>query len=133
MAKLAPLDLRSLARAEETEPAPPAVARPAVALAPEHAPAEAGRGGGSRPNGEAGELGELARRSPRLVDDELSRIRRDQRTIMSFNNMPVTIKRRFDDEARRRQMGKKELFIEMMRHFGIDVPPYDLLDGRRQY
>lgn len=52
---------------------------------------------------------------------------------MSFNNMPVTIRNRFEEEAARRGWGKKELFIEMMRAFGIDVPPYRELDGRRQY
>ena len=128
MAKLAPLDLRSLAQEDEIDVVSPA--RPQAINPP---PADKQRGGERRLRSTQEGLDELARRSPRLVDDELSRIRRDKRTIMSFNNMPITIKKRFDDEARRRRMGKKELFIEMMRHFGINVPPYELLDGRRQY
>lgn len=128
MAKLAPLDLRNLVQRDDEE-------LPASRTEPnlDATPITPGTKGSQRPKAEGSGLAQLAQRSPRLVDDELSRIRRDQRTIMSFNNMPVTIKQRFDDEAKRRKMGKKELFIEMMRQFGIDVPPYELLDGRRQY
>lgn len=128
MAKLAPLDLRSLVQRDDEE-LPASRTEPNLDVTP----ITPRTTGSQPPKAEGSGLAQLAQRSPRLVDDELSRIRRDQRTIMSFNNMPVTIKQRFDDEAKRRKMGKKELFIEMMRQFGIDVPPYELLDGRRQY
>lgn len=119
MAKLRPLDLGGL-DAEDDAPAavPPPVRR---------------KRGGEGASGVDAALEQLATRSPRLVSDELSRIRREERVMMSFNNMPVTIRNRFEEEAKRRGWGKKELFIEMMRAFGIDVPPYRELDGRRQY
>ncbi|SNB73951.1 hypothetical protein SAMN07250955_11139 [Arboricoccus pini] len=121
MAKLKPLDLGAFDAEDETPPA----------VAPSPARRRRAGEGPSRRVGTA--LEELATQSPRLVSDELSRIRREERVMMSFNNMPVTIRNRFEEEAARRGWGKKELFIEMMRAFGIDVPPYRELDGRRQY
>lgn len=54
------------------------------------------------------------------------------RTQFSFTNFPVPIKEAFDDEAKKRGMGKKEFLFHCLRAGGVDIPPYDEIDGRRR-
>lgn len=111
MAKLRETDLLADAGDEPIAPPPQ----------PAHPPVEVGV-----------QLAALAAQSPLMVDPEVLKVRREQRVMIAFNHMPRTYKERFVAEARRRNMGLKEMFVDMMRSYGIAVPPYEQIDGRRR-
>lgn len=78
------------------------------------------------------QLADLAARSPLLLDPLVLRVQREERVMIAFNHMPRTYKERFDAAAKQRGMGLKEMFVDMMRVYGIEVPPYSQIDGRRR-
>lgn len=63
---------------------------------------------------------------------EAQALKNAPRTQFSFTNFPVPIKEAFADEAKKRGMGKKEFLFHCLRAGGVDIPPYDEIDGRRR-
>lgn len=91
---------------------------PAVAAEPEPRPAASVT------------VDEIAAASPALLDSRTIQVRRETRVRLSISHLPESYKRAFQAKARAMNLTDKALLIEMMRAFGIDVPPADLIDGR---
>lgn len=68
----------------------------------------------------------------RVHANDVDRLRDEPRVTFAINNLQVSIRSRFIEEAQRRGWTHKQLFVEMIRSFGVDVPPYEVLDGRRR-
>ncbi|HEY9566679.1 MAG TPA: hypothetical protein VIR38_01205 [Thalassobaculum sp.] len=73
---------------------------------------------------------QIAAASPALLDSRTVQVRREPRVRLAINHLPQSYKRAFQEKARELNMTDKGLFIEMMRHFGLDVVPADQIDGR---
>ena len=54
------------------------------------------------------------------------------RVQFSFTNFPEPIKEAFGNEAEKRGMNKKEFLFYCLRAGGMDIPPYEEIDGRRR-
>lgn len=81
---------------------------------------------------ETAKVKKLAAGRPSVHRAKMDGIRSAKRVQFSFSQVPEPIKVMFMEEAARRGMGLKEFLFHCLREQGLDIPPYDDIDGRRR-
>ena len=75
---------------------------------------------------------EKSRTLPSPSRSRTEALKYDRRIVWAFNLIPETIKREFQKEARKRGITDKAFFLHCLRAGGLEIPPYEALDGRRR-
>ena len=75
---------------------------------------------------------ELAAPLPSVSKAKSAALKDAPRVQFSFTNVPKPIKDAFDQEAKNRDLSKKELLYACLRSGGIEIPDSEEIDGRRR-
>jgi hypothetical protein len=73
---------------------------------------------------------DIASGSPVILDPLVQRVRHEKRVALVINHLPETYKRLFAERAQEDGLTFKALLIDMMRHYGFEVPAANQIDGR---